>query len=1180
MKNTIFLILLITCFYGYGQTFQHTTYTTNCTGNLTFLDHPQLNGNPQAIFIAKSISGPDMGTVIGLSYSQPKQRWAIALVKIGTVNMSIGNIYEITLGASFIHDANPTNITGNKSKIVHPLLRGAGYKVDLTLNHNPAGSFAGTNYNHCTVIYENGSYYIVQLSEDEFPTGTSYNLLLTQINVVEIDNNPPIREDSVTEVDPNRPEKDLTPGYIINPGFEDVDSIKPLVYTGWKMEGDAFVMNVGGDLVSSERVRTEMLYEKGGIGGDYWKYSPYPIGGKGHRWIGSSENGNGDYGIGTLTSAPFKSKNRYLHFLLGGGSDTARLYVELQVKGLVTGGYGKTADGYTRIKKISPEIDGEELYRYWFDLSEILGARRQLPLRIVIVDSMSTDRMPWGHINVDDFVLADEIKDTVQILRNGKKFVADSDRPVWGFADTHAHPMSNVAFGGKTMLGSIDGPIEIATSPADCEKYHSIPQVITAVLTGQWQAMAAGSGLAVQMFDGHTNSDGYPTYSSWPKFNIKTHQQMHASWIKRAYQGGLRLLCVLGVTNMFWTTRALGPGYLSNLPVDDETTALLAISEFKKVVASNSDWMEIALTPKDARRIILSNKLAIVLGLEMDNFGNFKAETDIWKETYPLPPSKPLVVLSPDLNQATTEVQNKLQEYHDLGIRQLTPLHYISSVFGGTAIFRYQFSMIQASFTGKPYLLKDGKDKGIAYNIAHDIQGMQAFLGTAWEQIMAVRSDGVPVSYFTCDPLGNPIGTLSDCKRFVSTRNAQGLTPRGKLLFREIMRKGFLVDMEHASADATDNIFDIATRYKYPVMSSHSTPADLAFREDDFKLALANEIYTTTVIGNLITEAHVSKETYKRINNSGGISGIYTFPYRTKPSSTVNYQIGNDCDGSSTSWAQMYLYTMEQMPNKGIAISSDKGFTESVGPRFGPMSAYSLMEEKSEELNKTIRTQHRLSQSNPVSYDIPFQDWNPKRFEGGKISVWEEDLWKAMAFHSGKLKGQVFNDAVNNPLLSDVPLGTEIFQTDRIKNFVIGLSTNDMAKLPQPDILNPRKFWEQAAAFCLRQNISPFQLAPVYSEANIRTIEDNYNSMTRPYSQWKSMMENARNDKLRKLVNGTRDWDFNIDGLAHYGLLPDFLQDLQNIAVRKGFLYPLFSGAEEYIRMWEKAEKSKLNVTD
>lgn len=49
-----------------------------------------------------------------------------------------------------------------------------------------------------------------------------------------------------------------------------------------------------------------------------------------------------------------------------------------------------------------------------------------------------------------------------------------------------------------------------------------------------------------------------------------------------------------------------------------------------------------------------------------------------------------------------------------------------------------------------------------------------------------------------------------------------------------------------------------------------------------------------------------------------------------------------------------------------------------------------------------------------------------------------------------------------------------------------------------------------------------------------------------------------------------RIFDFNKDGLAHVGLLPDFFKDLTNVGLTEGDLEPLFHSAEVYIRMWEK----------
>lgn len=77
------------------------------------------------------------------------------------------------------------------------------------------------------------------------------------------------------------------------------------------------------------------------------------------------------------------------------------------------------------------------------------------------------------------------------------------------------------------------------------------------------------------------------------------------------------------------------------------------------------------------------------------------------------------------------------------------------------------------------------------------------------------------------------------------------------------------------------------------------------------------------------------------------------------------------------------------------------------------------------------------------------------------------------------------------------------------------------------------------------------------------------------WEEWQRM--NGTNDPLRRLVFGTRDYDVNLDGVAHYGMLPDFLQDVANSHPRPAevgaYLDPLFRSAESYISMWEKARR-------
>ncbi len=56
------------------------------------------------------------------------------------------------------------------------------------------------------------------------------------------------------------------------------------------------------------------------------------------------------------------------------------------------------------------------------------------------------------------------------------------------------------------------------------------------------------------------------------------------------------------------------------------------------------------------------------------------------------------------------------------------------------------------------------------------------------------------------------------------------------------------------------------------------------------------------------------------------------------------------------------------------------------------------------------------------------------------------------------------------------------------------------------------------------------------------------------------------------LRTGNRVFDINYDGLANYGLIPDFIQEVRSVGLTDDDLKPLFNSAEAYIRMWEKIE--------
>lgn len=75
--------------------------------------------------------------------------------------------------------------------------------------------------------------------------------------------------------------------------------------------------------------------------------------------------------------------------------------------------------------------------------------------------------------------------------------------------------------------------------------------------------------------------------------------------------------------------------------------------------------------------------------------------------------------------------------------------------------------------------------------------------------------------------------------------------------------------------------------------------------------------------------------------------------------------------------------------------------------------------------------------------------------------------------------------------------------------------------------------------------------------------------------RWQAMNEGP-NAPLSRSIAGKREFDVNLDGMAHYGMIPDFFQDSANVARAAGapeLIAPLFRSAEMYLQMWERLEK-------
>src|SRR5204862_4262076 len=60
------------------------------------------------------------------------------------------------------------------------------------------------------------------------------------------------------------------------------------------------------------------------------------------------------------------------------------------------------------------------------------------------------------------------------------------------------------------------------------------------------------------------------------------------------------------------------------------------------------------------------------------------------------------------------------------------------------------------------------------------------------------------------------------------------------------------------------------------------------------------------------------------------------------------------------------------------------------------------------------------------------------------------------------------------------------------------------------------------------------------------------------------------NTPMKRCQPAFKTWDINFEGVAHYGLMPDLLQDLSNVGLNAQDMSALFLSAEEFAQMWTR----------
>lgn len=415
--------------------------------------------------------------------------------------------------------------------------------------------------------------------------------------------------------------------------------------------------------------------------------------------------------------------------------------------------------------------------------------------------------------------------------------------PLMGWADLHTHPMINLAFGGKLIHGSVDVGSFL---PADskCNRWTQATSVEQALGDDRpshggkdlhnfpcgdefrptfIMGLQAANGALVTAGPGRAPADGFPDFRLWPAWNDITHQKMWWEWIKRARDGGQRVMVALATNN-----RTLGDAVSGDGPTDDKTSADLQLREMKTFVGRHSDFMEVALSPADLDRIVRAGKMAVVLGIEIDNIGNLND----------LPPNTPGLQ---DL------VAREIKRLYDDGVRYVLPIHVVDNLFGGSAIYEPLYNLANLRENKRYFdIVCSAKGDDIAYK--HPASLDTKIVVAAMTKLGLYSNFNPP-----------PVCPQPKLAQGVGHRNDLDLLPLGEFAVKEMMKLGMIIDIDHMSDKAVDQTLTLAegvgAPVGYPINSGHSGIRGLF---------------------NLNKENHRSRKQLLRIARLHGIFGLGT----------------------------------------------------------------------------------------------------------------------------------------------------------------------------------------------------------------------------------------------------------------------------------------------------------------
>lgn len=432
-----------------------------------------------------------------------------------------------------------------------------------------------------------------------------------------------------------------------------------------------------------------------------------------------------------------------------------------------------------------------------------------------------------------------------------------ADGKVLGMADVHVH-ISATEFLGGAQWGDPFHPLGVTHALGNCQADH-----------GPQGALDAVGALLGNQFTGH-NTDGWPTFTSWPARDMLTHEAIYWKWLERAWKAGLRIAVNDVVDN---ETLCKLQRNITAAPITDCNEMNNAARQVGTMYAMQAyidaqyggpgeGWFRVVLDPVEARQVIEDGKLAVVLGVEISNLFDCKL-------TYnPLRSQEPFEETGTGLLEnryscrmtetgADDEILTQMDRLWDLGIRQIISIHEFDNAFGGNGIFDALVLNVgnRENTGGIPDLadITTLTDIGALTGVLAVPDGMsplgnlpllgEAATGEFWTtyDCPTVDDPSVGGGFFSGDRAGTVMTSLPPGCLFVGQGgrpggalpcypstpqcNARWMTPMGLYTYRKLMERGWIIDVDHLEFEMKNQLLELAEAQPqtYPLVSTHGT---------------------------------------------------------------------------------------------------------------------------------------------------------------------------------------------------------------------------------------------------------------------------------------------------------------------------------------------------------------------